>query len=300
MPGSLPLSRLPQAPQTVLLVGASGFVGGNVLRALCRIPHISIRTLTRSSQISGGLCQLESVSGNISDRSSVLRAAVGVDTIVNAASYVGHDSRQAERTNLEGVRNLTDACAIAGVSKLIHVSTTAVYGFGPFRGLKPGQCRFAPESIASQSRAAGDTAVLAAGGTVLRPSLIYGPGDIWLFPGLARMFSALGATIDGGSAALSTIAASTLGDLIATIATTDEDVAGPYHASDPTPTTLESLLGLVKGQGNEIDTASSVGLSEAIERLTLLGFTEHQVRMVGEDYWFDSKPIWDINRRAGR
>lgn len=204
----------------------------------------------------------------------------------------------AEMTNTMGVHNLVKACISSGVNELIHVSTTAVYGSGPHRGQTPEELQYAPESYASSTRAAGDAAVLAAGGTVLRPSLVYGDGDKWLLPGLARMFTALGATIDEGAALLSVIDVSTLGALIAAVATVG-GTSGVYHASAPVPVTLQALSRIVESAGRVLNLDSSVSLDTALGRLVPEMFTEHQVRMIGQDHWYDSAPIWKLVREPG-
>ncbi|WP_426765748.1 NAD-dependent epimerase/dehydratase family protein [Pseudarthrobacter sp. 1G09] len=291
MPTPHQVSPLTTAHKVVLLIGTNGFIGNHVLQALQEHTGLLVRTMVRN-QISDLPAERQSI-GDLGDTESIHRALDGVDIVINAASYVGSDRARARMTNATGVQNLVNVWSSAKASHLIHVSTTAVYGSGPHRGASPADLSYAPESFASGTRAVGDASVLAAGGTVLRPSLVYGVGDRWVVPGLARMFTALGANIDEGGALLSAIDASQLGRLVAALVSSDPP-QGAFHASAPKPITLNELLQLVRAAGHPLQTERSVSLDVALERLVPLKFTEHQIRMIGQDHWYDSAEVWGL------
>ncbi len=80
------------ATQTILLVGATGMLGGRVARHLLEQPHAHIRLLVRASEDDEKESALASlrdrgakvVEGDLSDRASLDRATEGVDVIVSA------------------------------------------------------------------------------------------------------------------------------------------------------------------------------------------------------------------------
>lgn len=98
----------------------------------------------------------------------------GVDAVIHCASRINGDEQTTRTVNDLGTRALVDEAVRAGVGRTVYLSTAAVYGRGPFTALVPGRAPLAPGSPTSVTRAAAENHVLAAGGTVLRPHLVYG------------------------------------------------------------------------------------------------------------------------------
>jgi nucleoside-diphosphate-sugar epimerase len=288
------LQGAPPRPTKVTLLGATGFIGSRILRSLQADESITVSILTRRPT---GLVPFgagRSVIGDLLDPSAVENAVAGADVVINSASYVGRDVDLAEKVNAEGVLSVIRASEQAGVRQLIQISTTAVYGSGPHRGLTSEGAAYAPESVASKARAKTDRAVLAAGGTVVRPNLVYGPGDRWVIPGLMRMVTALGSTINEGSAKLSLIDVMTLGKLVAALTTAATSPGGVFHATDPEPVTLARLLGAVEENICQPVLAGSCSAADAIRKLAVHGFSSHQVNMVAWDHYYEAARLWDI------
>jgi nucleoside-diphosphate-sugar epimerase len=234
--------------------------------------------------------------GDVTDPDSVSRAVSGSDVVINAASHVGRDPDLARQVNHEGTVAVIRAFQASQARRLIQLSTTAVYGSGPHRGLLASQAAYGPESAVSRSRAAADQAVLAAGGIIIRPSLVHGAGDRWFIPGVVRMFRTLGTTIDDGRAALSLIDVADLGRLVASLAVNALPLAGAFHAADPAPVTLSSLLGTIGRRVAALDVAGSSSLDDAVRALEPAGFRPHQVRMLGMDHHYDAHGLWRLAR----
>jgi nucleoside-diphosphate-sugar epimerase len=232
--------------------------------------------------------------GDITDPLAVEKAVVGAEVVINSASYVGGDPTLAENVNARGAFSVIRASEQFGVRRLIQISTTAVYGSGPHRGLSAESVGYAPESVASRTRAEADQAILAAGGTVVRPNLVYGPGDRWFIPGLIRMLTALGSTINDGSAKLSLIDVTNLGGLVAALATAGSSSAGAFHAADPEPVTLGQLLDAVEGNVGLPALTGSCSGTDAARKLALHGFGSHQVNMLALDHFYEAGPLWEI------
>ncbi|MFJ4261992.1 NAD-dependent epimerase/dehydratase family protein [Paenarthrobacter nicotinovorans] len=290
------LPREPQNSETlrVLLLGASGFTGSRILRAL-RLHHDAhVSILSRRHDTTVDACDNPVIYGDVTDASSLHEAVQGIDVVVNATSYVGSDATLIRQVNLEGTQNLLRACKLSSVNRIIHLGTASVYGSGPHRGPKPSELGYHPESTVSRARAAAEQEVLAEGGVVVRPNLVYGAADRWFVPGIVRMFSTLGGTIDHGSALLSIIDVESLGRLTAAVATSRSSVPSVLHAAHPTPIRVKDFLAMVSGQVAHLELPGDYTLVEALRRLEPAGFRHHQVRMLGEDHFYDSSELWNI------
>ncbi|MCD4849667.1 NAD(P)-dependent oxidoreductase [Arthrobacter sp. AK01] len=278
----------------VLLVGATGFIGSHILRALNSQSDTTVSILSRGHYNGVGSYDNSVIPGDVTDFSSLSLALEGIDVVINAASYVGSHAATAISVNLEGTLNILRACEQSSVSRVIQLSTTAVYGSGPHRGPKPSAPGYHPESIASQSRATADQEVLAAGGIVIRPNLVYGSGDRWVIPGIVRMFSTLEATIDNGDALVSLIDVEALGRLSASLARTPLPLSGALHAAGTEPVSVSNLLTHISEQIQKLDIKRDCSLHEAVRLLEPAGFRPHQVSMLGADHYYESSELWEI------
>jgi nucleoside-diphosphate-sugar epimerase len=118
-----------------LVTGASGFLGSHLVEELIRRDK-SVRVLVRESSNLAFLRQfdLEYVYGSLSDKESLLRATENVDIIYNCAAHVSDFGPYElfEDANITGVHNLLKSCLINRPERIIHVSTTDVYGYPDF------------------------------------------------------------------------------------------------------------------------------------------------------------------------
>ncbi|MBI1355591.1 MAG: NAD-dependent epimerase/dehydratase family protein [Acidobacteria bacterium] len=115
-----------------LVTGASGFIGGHVARTLAGRGE-RLRLLLRPSSDRRGLAGLdfEEALGDLRDPSSLESAVRGCSTVYHvAADYRlwSRDPRELERSNVEGTRNLLQACERAGVEKVVYTSTVGAIG----------------------------------------------------------------------------------------------------------------------------------------------------------------------------
>ncbi len=278
----------------VLLIGATGYIGSHIFNALSALHTPAPRVLIRSDSPTVFGREIDVVTGSIADRQALQRAMEGVSCVINAASYVGADPTALRHTYDDGVRNIIDACAEHQIDRLIHVSTTAVYGSGPHFGASATELPYSPESPTSASRALSDELVLAAGGCSVRPHLVIGQGDRWVAPAVQKLTGILGGLIDGGAALLSVIHVRDLGLLIAAVALSTRAVQGPVHAAYRQPVRAADLVRSLVPNSRAALPELHISLADALRRLAPYGFTDHQIRMIGETHWYDSSDIWDI------
>lgn len=114
---------------TILVTGASGFVGSHVARLLVARGE-TVRALVRPSSRLDSLADIpvEPVVGDLRDAESLRPALRGVDRVFHvAADYRlwARDPREIYESNVTGTRHLLRAAREAGVKKFIYTSTVA-------------------------------------------------------------------------------------------------------------------------------------------------------------------------------
>jgi dihydroflavonol-4-reductase len=119
----------------VLVIGASGFIGGAILERLVAQGR-SVRAMTRPSRASDDLGRsgAEVVTGDLLDSESLVRAMDGCVVVYHAAginAFCVADPRPMQRVNVDGSGNVIAAAAMAGVRKVIYTSSAAAIGEVP-------------------------------------------------------------------------------------------------------------------------------------------------------------------------
>jgi dihydroflavonol-4-reductase len=120
------------AAKTVLVTGASGFVGCHVTRALVERGD-RVRALVRERANLAALAgvDVELVRGDLRDPASLDRATRGCDEVYHvAADYRLWVPEPCEMfaANLDGTRNVLEAARRAGVARIVHTSTVGTLG----------------------------------------------------------------------------------------------------------------------------------------------------------------------------
>jgi NADH dehydrogenase len=111
----------------ILLTGASGFVGSNLLRELLK-KRLEIRCLLRNPDKPGYLKPakgVEVVQGDVTDRVSILNILEDgrIDCVVHLVGILLETGKQTFRTvHAEATRNMIEACKEKGINRYIHMS----------------------------------------------------------------------------------------------------------------------------------------------------------------------------------
>jgi dihydroflavonol-4-reductase len=182
----------------VLVTGASGFIGANIVRALLTAGH-DVRALVRTPHVPPSLAGLaiDTARGDIRDAASIETALAGCDALIHAAALyeiTGFPEREFIDTNVAGTRNVLEAARNAGIGRIVYTSSVATVGYLSHR--QPAdECSFArPEDAPSpyhRSKIYAERLVLAAARegapvVVLNPSAPVGAWDTKPTP-LGRM-----------------------------------------------------------------------------------------------------------------
>jgi 2-alkyl-3-oxoalkanoate reductase len=239
-----------------MVTGATGFIGGQLATTLLeRGDHV--RVLVRDAGRAETMRQrgADLVVGDVGDAGSLRRAAEGVEYVYHCAGLVGDwlDRAEARRVNVEGTRSLLAACSGAGVRRLIHFSSLAVFGTGHHYGTdEAAPYRYGDpytDSKIESERAVLDFAERGELETVsLRPGFVYGPGDYHLLPQLVdALVTGRFAYIGDGSKELNS---SYVVDVVqAALLAQDkaEAVGQVYNIADGARTTLREFITFICG-----------------------------------------------------
>jgi nucleoside-diphosphate-sugar epimerase len=176
--------------RSALVTGATGFLGARLVRRLLS-DGMHVRVLARSATTAKSLadCGAETVVGDITDKSAV-RDALNNDVVVvyhlaGRLLIPGIPAAEYHKTHVEGT-NVLLACCQGGSSleRFVHCSTTGVLGV---TGDRPADenAPFHPTNIYEATKAEAELAVRdtwQAGfpAAIVRPGLVYGPGDLHL------------------------------------------------------------------------------------------------------------------------
>jgi nucleoside-diphosphate-sugar epimerase len=76
-----------------------------------------------------GLKKLSYVRGDVLDRDAVASLVDGADVVLHLAFIIMGGAEESRRVNLDGSRNVFEACVRAGVRRLVYTSSVAAYGF---------------------------------------------------------------------------------------------------------------------------------------------------------------------------
>lgn len=287
--------HISERPRVIVLAGATGFIGSAALDALARRPDVLVRALARTP---GAAREgVEWVPADLCDPGSLRGVCEGAAALVNLASYIGRDEERCHTVNVVGGAALLAEAVRAGVRRIVHLSTAAVYGNLPHRGIEVDEVAPDPVSAASRSRLAAEAPVLAAGGTVLRPGLVLGAGDRWVVPALAELVDRVPANWDGGRALLSLIDVCELARLIDALATAPGPLPGGiHHASHPAPVKSADLVSALATEGILPEVREEWPWDRCVERLRERPgrVTERQFSLLARDYHQRADPIWRL------
>jgi nucleoside-diphosphate-sugar epimerase len=181
---------------TILVTGAAGFLGSHVTDLLVARGERP-RVLIRPGEPLGSLAvaDVDICTADINDHAAVAVALRGIDRVLHCAARTGPwgPESEFERTNVRGLENLVRTAMVAGVRRVVHVSSITVHGID-IRGQadETAPLRQEPNPY-SRSKVAGERLLgrlikdEGAPVTIVRPGWIYGPRDTASFARFARM-----------------------------------------------------------------------------------------------------------------
>ncbi len=178
-----------------LVTGASGFIGGHLAERLTRDGH-RVRCLVRASSDTAALERLgaELAVGDLTEPPTLARAAEGCTHVFHCAAMVSDwaTPREVAAVNVSGTRSLVAAAAQASVGRLVHVSSTDIYGHPGTAEVDEGHTATGFRNWYAQTKLAAEAEVQRGAAThrletvILRPATVYGPGSREVILEIAR------------------------------------------------------------------------------------------------------------------
>jgi nucleoside-diphosphate-sugar epimerase len=243
---------------SLLLTGATGFVGSHVLEALHQHPD-EVRLLVRPTSDLALLREANSrwkgyglamVEGHLGDKGSLGRACQGVRTIVHLAAMTrARNEKEFRIANEEGTRRLLESAqATPSCRRFIYVSSLAAVG--PSSDGRPLEPTDPPRPLTAygRSKLAGELALQNGAGklelAILRPPAVYGPRDRDLLAFFKMATYGILPVPTGPPRSLQLIHVHDLARAIhSTILSRKTD--GIYHLAEPRPYAWREVLNLM-------------------------------------------------------
>ena len=170
----------------LLITGGAGFLGINLIRYLHDQGYALVSLDLADFSYPDMQPYVTAVLGDIRDRQAVDRVMVGVEMVVHTAAALPlYTPQDIYTTDVEGTRTILESAYHHGIQRVIHVSSTEMYGVpdhhplyetDPMIGVGPyGQAKIQAESVCLEYRAKGMVV------PILRPKSFVGPERLGVF-----------------------------------------------------------------------------------------------------------------------
>jgi nucleoside-diphosphate-sugar epimerase len=283
--------------RSVLVTGGSGYFGEILVdRALAQGERVRIFDVNPPSTHANSV---EYLPGDVRDRAAIRAACDGVDVVLHNVAQVplARDRELFRSVNVVGTADLLVAARDAGVTKVVHTSSSAVFGIPeanpvteatPCRPLEAyGRAKLEAELLCHDAVASGLDV------TIIRPRTILGHGRLGIMAVLFE-FVADGTPVfvlDGGNNRYQFVHASDLADACL-LAAAREGPAVYNIGAIEFGTMRETLQALVDhaGTGSRVRSLpigpARVGM-RALAGFGLAPFAPYHWLLYGESLWFD-------------
>ena len=171
----------------ILITGATGFLGNNLVRALLPLGHevvVTLRTSSNRKPISG--LKVETITADLNNSSDIAGAMTDVDVVIHAAAMIQlgwTKLEESRKVNVEATSIIAEAARRKGI-RMIHVSSVDALGVSD-TGDAFDETRLDPPNIACSyvvTKREAETAVIleVANGldaVIVNPGFMVGPYD---------------------------------------------------------------------------------------------------------------------------
>jgi len=195
------IARRARGTPTVLVTGATGFVGGHLVERLIE-QGAEVRALVRPRSRLDRLepLDIDRVEGDVRDTTTLVRAMEGCEVVYHCAATTHGSWADYLAGTVQGTRNALEAAREARVKRFVYLSSLGVYPVTQFAandvvsedvGLEPHperrghytQSKVEAEKEVLLFRDRGDVPIV-----ILRPGTIYGPRGKVFFPRIGYAF----------------------------------------------------------------------------------------------------------------
>jgi nucleoside-diphosphate-sugar epimerase len=265
--GDLDIESLYRGP--VLVTGATGFLGSALVRHLRRA-HVPVRALVRSHAKAQYLSTqgVQTVVGDVTDEDALADALRDVAVVFHLAGKLYEpwaSPNEYHVTHVEGTKILLDtARRQTALERFVHCSTTGVLGV---TGDRPADesTPMRPTNVYEATKAEAELAVSAAcdegfPAVVVRPGLVYGPGDLHLLGFFRSVLNRQFRPIGGRPVWLHPIYIDDMTEAFVRCAVHPRAVGECFNLAGPEPVPLDRLAAAI---------ADAAGTKPAVGRIPL-------------------------------
>lgn len=162
----------------VLVTGGTGFIGQYLIKELIRNDY-EVRALSR--EIGQKRKDVELVVGDITKPKTLSQAFKNIDAVFHNAAYAMDwgPKKEFQSVNVEGTRNVSEACKNAGIKYMVYTSSAGVYGFPNSKVSITEDSALSPLNEYARSKLQGEKILLSnteINVLIVRPVLVLGAG----------------------------------------------------------------------------------------------------------------------------
>ena len=234
----------------IFVTGATGFIGRNLAERLVEQKHEVICGGRHLNKLDPLKERVKPVYLDIEDKEAALNLLKKEkpDVVYHSAALVeSSNPDKLRRANLDGTKNILDACLAAGVKKVVYVSTIAVVSGNPdvpltedlpYKATNPyGESKLEAEKIALDYRKKGLKIA------ILRPCMVYGEGEphglSHLIDGIKRRIIPI---FGKGSSKLHLVSVENVVDVMVLCLSKEEAYEGTYFVADKEVLSMKEVL----------------------------------------------------------
>ncbi len=225
----------------VTIFGGSGFLGRHIVQRLAQTGY-RVRVATRKASLanhlmtSGKVGQIALMRTDIRNEQDVAAAVAGADIVINLVGVLKEGGgRTFTAMHADGARTIARAAARAGVRRLIHVSAIGA--------------DLNSRSAYARSKSEGEANVRQAfpSATILRPSIVFGPGDGFFvrFAALMRLAKVIFPLFGGGKTRFQPVFVGDVAEAVANALSNEATRAKIYELGGPAIYSFKELLAYI-------------------------------------------------------
>jgi nucleoside-diphosphate-sugar epimerase len=295
----------------IFVTGATGFLGKTIVKRLIS-ENYAITALLMPDEPDSGLERSRIVRGDITVPETLKSKMDGNDAIIHLAGSVGYGLRMKTclRINKEGTYNVVREAIQSGIRRFIHFSSVSVYGRisgvsitedFPMKkiGDPYGDTKIDAENVLNEF--AEDGLDL----TIVRPTVIYGPGDDKFLPKLMEnMRSGKARIIGDGGNSVDLIHVDDVADFTSLILRDERTIGRVYNLTNPENPTWKEMLNVIASEMDLPAPEKHIPYSMAMVAAGIMEFisfftrkpprlTRYVVRVIGRQYHYSTERMQD-------
>jgi nucleoside-diphosphate-sugar epimerase len=239
----------------IFMTGASGFIGQVIVRHLLNERHsvVALMLPQEPERLAGGA---SIVRGDVTRAETLSGAMKNVDAVIHAAGSVGFQTWQnCIAINRDGTRNVVREAVHSGVRRFIHLSSVSVYGRTPDMPIREdsplkkigdpyGDTKIDAECILQEHARQGNLDL-----TIIRPTVVYGPGDNKFLPTLlANLQGGAFRIIGNGNQAVDLVHVDDLAALVLRVLNEPRTAGKAYNVTNPGNPSWNDMIRMVSSE----------------------------------------------------